>query len=122
MTVTVGEYIVHKERNIQHHMIALGTIEGNPVYMDFTTHMISAIHADDKRGYRNGGPAQATEITRAKDYALFCRQYIHAENMNKFNTVPRDRNGKPWMSKKDEPLNRGYSFFTDVSNPKKEAA
>jgi len=113
------EYTVHRERNFQHHMIMLGTMDGNPVYMDFTSQMNSAISSDERRGYDTPakGPAQAIEISRAVEYAQFARPLINSENMNKFNTILRDKNGVALKNKKDEPV-RGYSFFTDQSNAK----
>ncbi len=110
------EYAVHTERNFQHHQIVLGTMDGNPVYMDFTSHMMSAIGSDERRGYSSEklGPAQALEIQRAKEYAEFCRPGITAENMNKFNTMIRNRGGDVALNKKKEPV-RGYSFFMDSS-------
>jgi len=119
------EHQIHRERNRANHFISLGEKDGHPSYMDFTSFMINAEQADVKRGYgyeKDGvkyGPAGAIEIERALEYARYVEPFLTGENMNKFNTVQRQRTGMVFLNKKGEPV-RGYSFFSDMSEKKEK--
>ena len=120
------EHLVHRERNRDFHLISMGKLDGYPVAMDFTSFMQSAEQSDEKRGYTrdNGhqwGVAEGIEIMRAREYAEYVLTYLTSENMNRFNTVQRSRDGTPLLNRKGEPV-RGYSFFTDMSTAKEEPA
>ena len=112
------DHVVHTERNHPHHLIEMGTLDGHPVFMNFSATMKSATKSDEKRGYKDpvqGGPMQQIEIERAKEYAGYVRQYISQENINRFNTILRDGDSKPVLNKQGEAV-RGYYFFQDMSS------
>lgn len=72
------------------------------VYLDASVKIKDALWADNKAGYKNGGPRMAIEVQRACEYAEYVAQHATSENLHSFNCA-------------------GYFFFTEKSRAASDA-